>query len=102
MMKNTMYRTLLISLALIISVLVMPLSAVAAETKTVILDVPGMTCKFCPITIRKALNQVPGVLNAKADYDTKTATVTFDPDKTSIEDLTRATENAGYKSILKK
>jgi len=101
-MKNTMYRTLLISFALIISVLAMPLSTVAAETKTVILDVPGMTCKFCPITIRKALSKVPGVLDAKADYDTKTATVTFDPDKTSVEDLTKATENAGYKSILKK
>jgi len=97
-----MYRTILISFALIISMLFMPQSAMAAKTKTVTLDVPGMTCKFCPITIRKALRQVPGVLEAKSDYDSKTATVTFDPDKTSVEDLTKATENAGYKSSLKK
>jgi len=31
------------------------------KDKTVTLDVPGMTCKFCPITIRKALKKVPGV-----------------------------------------
>jgi len=74
----------------------------AAESKTVILNVPGMTCKFCPITIRKALKKLPGVTDAKADYDTKTATVTFDPDKTNVEALTKATANAGYPSTLKK
>lgn len=75
--------------------------AQAAESQTVTLDVPGMTCKFCPITIRKALKKVPGVTNAKADFDSKTATVTFDPDKTSVEELTKATANAGYKSTLR-
>ena len=76
--------------------------AMAAENKVATLDVPGMTCKFCPITIRKALEKVPGVIEAKSDYDTKTATVTFDPEKTSIETLTKATANAGYPSTLKK
>lgn len=76
--------------------------ATAAENKIVTLDVPGMTCKFCPITIRKALKKVPGVVEAKSDYDSKTATVTFDPQKTSIEALTKGTANAGYPSTLKK
>lgn len=73
-----------------------------AETKTISLDVPGMTCKFCPITLRKALQKVPGVITAKADYETKTATVTFDPSKTDIETLIKTTANAGYPSTLKK
>ena len=76
-------------------------TASAAETQTVILDVPGMTCKFCPITIRKALKKVPGVIDAKADFDNKTATVTYDPAKTMVEDLIKATANAGYPSKLK-
>jgi mercuric ion binding protein len=76
-------------------------NVVAAQSKTVTLDVPGMTCKFCPITIRKALEKVPGVIDAKAEYKTKTATVTFDPDKTTVEKLTDATKNAGYPSTLK-
>ncbi len=77
-------------------------NAIAVQSKTVTLDVPGMTCKFCPITIRKALEKVPGVIEAKADYETKTATVTFDPDKTTVDKLTAATKNAGYPSTLKK
>jgi mercuric ion binding protein len=76
-------------------------NAVAVQSKTVTLDVPGMTCNFCPITIRKALEKVPGVIEAKADYETKTATVTFNPDKTTVEKLTTATKNAGYPSTLK-
>lgn len=74
----------------------------AAEKKTVVLDVPGMTCKFCPITIRKALEKVPGVIEVKSEYETKTATVTFDPSKTNTEALTKTTANAGYPSSLKK
>ena len=76
--------------------------ATAAENKMATLDVPGMTCKFCPITIRKALEKVPGVTEVKSEFETKTATVTFDPQKTSIEELTKATANAGYPSTLKK
>ncbi|HDK38614.1 MAG TPA: mercury resistance system periplasmic binding protein MerP, partial [Thiolapillus brandeum] len=71
-------------------------------SKTVTLDVPGMTCKFCPITIRKALGKAPGVIEATADFETKSATVVYDPDKTSVTELTKATANAGYPSTVKK
>jgi len=96
-----MTRNLIFSALIILSALLTPFSASAVETKTVTLDVPGMTCKFCPITIRKALKKVPGVIDAKSDYETKTATVTFDPDMTSVEALTKATANAGYPSTVK-
>ena len=76
--------------------------ASATENVTAILDVPGMTCKFCPITIRKALEKVPGVVEVKSEFKTKTATVTFDPTKTNIETLIKTTANAGYPSTLKK
>lgn len=74
----------------------------AAEKITAVLDVPGMTCKFCPVTIRKALEKVPGVTEVKSEFETKTATVTFDPTVTNIETLTKTTANAGYPSTLKK
>jgi len=77
------------------------LTAQAAESQTVVLDVPGMTCKFCPITIRKALEKVPGVLEAKSDYESKSATVVFDPAQTDVAALTAATANAGYPSTLR-
>ena len=77
-------------------------AAQAANLQTVVLDVPGMTCKFCPITVRKALQKVPGVVEARSDFDSKTATVTFDPAKTTVQDLTTAVKNAGYEAIPKK
>jgi mercuric ion binding protein len=90
------------SLALAALLFVVSIPTVSAgEPQTVTLDVPGMTCKFCPITIRKALSKVDGVIEAKSDYATKTATVTFDPDKTSLSVLTDATANAGYPSTVR-
>lgn len=74
--------------------------AQAAEPVTVTLDVPGMNCGFCPITVRKALRKVPGVVSASADLDSKTATVTYDPDRVSVKALTDATANAGYPSTV--
>lgn len=73
----------------------------AKENVTAVLDVPGMTCKFCPITIRKALEKVPGVIEVKAKFESKTATVVFDPTITDVEMLTKATANAGYPSSVK-
>ena len=73
----------------------------AAALKTVTLDVK-MFCGSCPYIVRKSLETVPGVAEAKADYDTQTATVTFDPQKTNVQALTEATANAGFPSALKK
>jgi len=96
-----MIRALVFSFVLGIATLLPCSIAMAGEVQTVTLDVPGMTCKFCPITIRKALSKVPGVIEAKSDFASKTATVTYDPEKTSLSDLTEATANAGYPSTVK-
>lgn len=74
--------------------------ALAAE-KTVTLSVPGMYCDSCPITVRKALEKVTGVKNAKATYEPKEAVVTFDDAKASVEQLTEATRQAGFPSSVK-
>lgn len=72
-----------------------------AAVQTVALDVPGMTCASCPITIKQTLKKVDGVKEVKASFATKEAIVTFDDSKTSIAKLTAATTNAGYPSTLK-
>jgi mercuric ion binding protein len=92
------------SLSFILALSILSLTGVNAQaaTKTITLDVPGMTCKFCPITVRKALSKVDGVIEAKSDFESKTATVTFDDAKTSEKVLTEATASAGYPSSLKK
>jgi len=83
-------------------VLAAALSAPAwAATKTVTLSVPGMTCAACPITVKKALTKVDGVQKAEVSYEKREAVVTFDDAKTSVEALTKATENAGYPATVK-
>ncbi len=69
-----------------------------AATKTVTLDVPGMTCPACPITIKKALNKVQGVSKVDVNYEKKQAVVTFDDAKTETKALVKATTDAGYPS----
>ncbi len=72
-----------------------------AATKTVTLSVPGMTCVTCPITVKKALTQVPGVQHADVTFEKREAVVTFDDAKTTVATLTEATKNAGYPSTVK-
>ncbi len=82
------------SLALMV---VLSMSAWAA-TKTVTLNVPGMTCPACPITIKKALNKVPGVSKVEISLEKKQAAVIFDDTKTDTKALVKATTDAGYPS----
>lgn len=105
-----MFRTLLLTALLGFAGITLALPAVTAlaaeqaQTRTVTLDVENMTCNMCPITVRKALEKVPGVTKAEAKYEgdgVGWAKVTFDPAKTDIEALTKATANAGYPSTLK-
>ena len=77
------------------------LAALAAAPKTVTLAVPNMSCELCPITVRKSLEKVSGVSAVKVDFDRKTATVTYDPDRAQPEALSKATTNAGYPSTVK-
>ena len=84
------------------SLLAVAFSAAAAEPARVVLDVPGMNCSLCPISVKKALDRVPGVLEAKADLATKSAEAKYDPDKVSPEALAKAVTNAGYPAIVKK
>lgn len=75
--------------------------AAFATEKTVTLSVPGMYCEVCPITVRKALEKVPGVSKANVSFEKKEAVVTFDDAKTTIKALEDATFDAGYESKLK-
>jgi len=69
-----------------------------AASKTVTLNVPGMTCPACPITIKKALNKVSGVSKVEVSYEKKEARVTFDDEKTDTKALVKATTDAGFPS----
>jgi periplasmic mercuric ion binding protein len=69
-----------------------------ASPKTVTLNVSGMTCAACPITVKKALEKVSGVSKIDVLYEKKQVVVTFDDAKTNTDELVKATTNAGYPS----
>jgi len=83
---------------LFIALFATPLGVLAADPQTVVLDVQNMTCELCPITVKKALDKVPGVAATKIDLAKKTATVKFDPERANVAALVKATTNAGYPS----
>ncbi len=85
---------------LFVALLATSLGVLAAEPQTVVLDVQNMTCELCPITVKKALDKVPGVAESRIDFARKTATVKFDPDRANVAALVEATTNAGYPSTV--
>lgn len=91
------YRPLFIGVALLALVLAFP---ALAATQTVTLSVPGMTCATCPITVKKAISKVEGVDKVDVTFEKREAVVTFDDAKTSVQQLTKATEDAGYPSSI--
>jgi mercuric ion binding protein len=73
-----------------------------AVPQTVTLSVPGMTCAACPITVKKALSKVDGVSQVNVTFEKREAVVTFDDAKADTQKLTKATEDAGYPSSVKR
>ncbi len=90
--------------ALLITMLLPAFSAIAGEMKTVTLSVDKITCSICLITVKMALKKIDGVAEVTAKYEGNGdgwAKVTYDADKADIEDLTLATQMAGYPSRIK-
>jgi periplasmic mercuric ion binding protein len=88
-----MNRFKMLFAALVLAAMVAP--AWAAE-RTVTLSVPGMTCAACPITVKKALTKVEGVIQVQVSFAEREAVVTYDDARTSVAALVEATANAGY------
>ena len=80
--------------------LVAVVAPVWAAPQTITLSVPGMTCAACPITVKKALSKVEGVSQVAVTFEKREAVVTYDDVKTSVQQLTKATANAGYPSTV--
>ena len=58
--------------------------------------IENMTCATCPISVRKAMKRVGGVKSVEVDFETKTATVVYDPAVTTPADIAAASTNVGY------
>ncbi|MBL8544836.1 MAG: cation transporter [Hyphomonadaceae bacterium] len=70
------------------------------QVRTASFAVDNMTCATCPITVRTAMSRVDGVRSVTVDFETKRATVTYDPARATSEAIAAASTNAGYPAHL--
>jgi len=65
----------------------------AANLETASFKIDGMTCPMgCAATIEQKLSKMDGVEKAKVDFDSKTATISFDPAKQTAESFVQTVE----------
>lgn len=60
------------------------------------MKVYGMTCMHCHKRVTDAIMAVEGVSSVDVSLEDESATVEFDPDKTSLEKIKQAVVDAGY------
>lgn len=71
-------------------------ASVEATQSTAKFSIEKMTCATCPISVRKAMKRVDGVKSVEVDFETKVATVVYDPALTTAADIAAASTNVGY------
>lgn len=64
------------------------------------LNVTGMTCGHCQMSVAKALKDVSGVKSAEVNLETNTAVVEYKSGKTTTVEMIKAIEEAGYKASV--
>ena len=72
-----------------------PAATATAQKKTTF-AIENMTCATCPITVRRAMESVPGVNSVEVDFAAKTARATYDPARATAAQIAAASTNAGY------
>ncbi|HBK83409.1 MAG TPA: heavy metal transporter [Flavobacterium sp.] len=72
------------------------------NVKTATFEIEGMTCAVgCAGLIESKLNKLEGVIEAKVNFDTKTATITFDSEKLNEEMITKTVEDLAGGKLYK-
>lgn len=72
------------------------------KKKEIELQISGMHCATCAITVEKGLSLTPGVKESSVNLATGKARVSYDPALVSIKDLTVAVEKSGFEVTFEK
>jgi copper chaperone len=59
------------------------------------IKIEGMSCEHCVMAVKKALNNLPAVIESNVKIGS--ALVKYDDSKGKVEDIKKAIEKAGYK-----
>lgn len=69
--------------------------AIAAE-RSATFSIANMSCALCPITVKSAISQVPGVIAVEVDGDLAQAIVSYEDTQATTAAIAAASTNAGY------
>lgn len=64
-----------------------------------VIRIDGMHCHNCEQTISKAISAKPGVHEVEVDFNSKQASVLFDPSQVKIAELMAAVDEVGYSAV---
>lgn len=68
--------------------------------KRVKIPVEGMTCASCALTVKKAIEKVPGTDDINVDLATNMAIFSYDPNLITLEEIAKNVLKTGYKLKL--
>nr|WP_319400286.1 cation transporter [uncultured Carboxylicivirga sp.] len=63
----------------------------------IVMNIEGMTCEGCEVTIERGLLKLDGVIEVKADHNTGIAKVKVDTVNLNRDDITRIINKVGYR-----
>ena len=66
----------------------------------ILLNISGMHCASCAVTIEAAVKKVPGVINASVNFAAEKAYIEFNPELLSIQDFVSVIKQAGYRALV--
>ena len=73
---------------------------VVAATHTATLDITGMTCASCSVTVKAAVNKLDGIASIEVDTDAGQAVVAYDGERVTAEQIAQAVTDAGYATTV--
>lgn len=56
----------------------------------------NMTCATCPLTVKAAMKRLEGVISVDVDSETELATVVYDPEVVTVQEIASASTNVGF------
>jgi len=68
------------------------------NTETATIEITGMSCNHCTMSIEKALLESEGIISAKVSLDDKIGKITFDPGLIDVPQIKKIIQEIGYQA----
>ncbi len=78
------------------------MNSTTSQEKTIQLGVQGMTCAACSTRVEKRLSKLEGVTKANVNLATERASISFNPEITSVQAFLDSVEETGYTPVTSK